>query len=93
MPGYFLKAEISEVKRYLLHFCTTKELSDEMGKILRKQFEMFIADIDEENEKGRNFYHDYLFSRTCSVIAKSFEELGLFTDSKQVQEMQRELSK
>ena len=88
-----LKAEISEVKRYLLHFCTTKELSDEMGKILRKQFEMFIADIDEENKKGRNFYHDYLFSRTCSVIAKSFEELGLFTDSKQVQEMQRELSK
>lgn len=90
---HVLKAEISEIKRYLLHFCTIKELPEEMGKVLRKQFEMFLADIDEENSSLHNFYHDYLFSRACSVIAKAFEELGLNKDSRYVQEKARELSK
>lgn len=88
-----LKAEIAEIKKYLMRFCAVKELPDVMGSILRKQYEMFLDDIRLENQGGRNIYHDYLFSRTCSIIEKSFEDLGLAKDAKAVQQTTRELSK
>ena len=64
-----------------------------MGDILHKQFDMFLADVAEENTRGKNMYHDYLFSRTCSIIAKAFEEIGLTKDAKAVQANAKELSK
>lgn len=88
-----LKAEISEIKKYLLRFCSSKELPEVMGDILHKQFDMFLADVAEENTRGKNMYHDYLFSRTCSIIAKAFEEIGLTKDAKAVQASAKELSK
>lgn len=88
-----LKAEISEIKKYLLRFCSSKELPEVMGDILHKQFDMFLADVAEENTRGKNMYHDYLFSRTCSIIAKAFEEIGLTKDAKAVQANAKELSK
>jgi len=88
-----LKAEIAEIKRYLLRFCTSKELPEVMGGILRKQFEMFLADVEEESKRGKSLYSDYLFSRTCSIIAKAFEELNLNRDAKAIQIKAKELSK
>lgn len=88
-----LKAEISEIKKYLLRFCSSKELPEVMGVILQEQFDMFLADVAEENSRGKNVYHDYLFSRTCSIIAKAFEEIGLTKDAKTVQANAKELSK
>ena len=88
-----LKAEISEIKKYLQRFCTAKELPEVMGNILRNQYEMFLSDMEEENTLGKNIYHDYLFSRTCSIIAKAFEEISLTKDAKAVQAKAKELSK
>ncbi len=88
-----LKAEISEIKSHLSRFFTVKELPEMMGALLREQFEMFLRDVEIEKEKIRDIYHDYLFSRTCSIIAKAFEDLVLRTDAKQVQARARELSK
>lgn len=88
-----LKAEIAEIKKYLLRFCSKKELSEVMGDILRSQYELFLSDVEEENTRSKNIYHDYLFSRTCSIIAKAFEEIGLVKDAKAVQAKVKELSK
>ena len=87
-----LKAEISEIRKSLLHFCSAKELPEAMGAILREQFELFLADMAQETFGGKNIYQDYLFSRTCSIIAKVFEDLGLARDAKAVQAKARELS-
>lgn len=89
---HMLKSIISEIKRYLSYFCSVKELPDEMGKILRRQFELFLENVELENKNLRNFYHDYLFNRTCSLISTAFEELGLHNDAKMVQEKVRELT-
>ena len=88
-----LKSEITEIRRYLNHFCSSKELPEVMGDIMRKQFQMFLRDMEVEAKTGKNVYQDYLFSRTCSIIAKTFEELGLVKDAKMVQVKSKELSK
>ena len=88
-----LKAQISEIKNHFTRFFTMKELPEMMGALLREQFELFLSDVESEKERIRDIYHDYLFSRTCSIIAKAFEDLGLRTDAKQVQARARELGK
>lgn len=88
-----LRTELAEIKSYLMRFCTLKELPEVMGNILHEQFEKYLEDIALENTKGKNVYHEYLFSRTCSIIAKSFEELGLIRETKEIQAKVRELSK
>ncbi len=88
-----LKAEIGEIKRYLLRFCSGKDLPDAMGSILTEQFKLFMGSMEIEAEHNRNIYKDYLFSRTCSIIAKAYEDLGLIKEAKDVQSRARELSK
>lgn len=88
-----LKAEITEIRRYLSRFCTAKELPEMMGEILKEQFERYLDDMAIESQKSKNLYQDYLFSRTCSIIADAFEKLGLNADAKEVRRTQKELSR
>lgn len=88
-----LRTEISEIRRYLLRFCSEKELPDVLGGLLRQQFDRMLQDLEAENNPARSIYQDYLFSRACSIIAKALENLGLFRESKYVQNCAKELSK
>lgn len=88
-----LKVEMAELKRYMARFYSSKELPDAMGRLLNEQFDRFLEDVAIENQGARNIYQDYLFSRTCSIIAKAFESLGLLKDAKAIQTKARELSK
>ncbi len=88
-----LRAELSEIRRYLLRFCTLKELPDVMGPILHAQFDRFLDSMATEAKTNPKIYSDYLFTRTCSLIVKSFEELGLIRDAKELQALARELGK
>ena len=88
-----LKAEITEIRRYLSRFCTAKELPETMGEILKEQFVRYLDDMVIESQKSKNLYQDYLFSRTCSIIADAFEKLGLNADAKEVRRTQKELSR
>ena len=88
-----LRAEIAEVKNVLLGFCSKKELPDIMGEILYQQFELYLDALRTEYAGNEKIYHDYLFSRTCNIIAKAFEDLGLIRDAKEIQARARDLSK
>lgn len=88
-----LKAEISEIKRYFTRICSSKELAEVMGNVLRTQFDMFLLDIAEENVRGKSIYNDFLFSRSCTIIAKAFEELGLLGDYEATKARCNQLSK
>lgn len=88
-----LKSEISEIRKYLSRFCSAKELPETMGEILRQQFARYLADMEMEAKNAKNLYQEYLFSRTCSIIAEAFEKLGLSTDAKEVRRKAKELSR
>lgn len=88
-----LKSEISEIRKYLTRFCSAKELPETMGEVLRQQFERYLQDMELEAANTKNLYQDYLFSRTCSIIAEAFEKLGLNADAKEVRRKAKELSR
>lgn len=88
-----LRAEIAEVQKYLYRVCDPKDAPEVVGSVLRDQFEMFLIDMEEEHRKTRKVYQDNLFSRTCSIIAKTFETLNLTRDAKYVRAKSKELSR
>ena len=64
-----------------------------MVKILDAQFKMFLQDVEEENTRSRDIYHDYLFSRSCSIIAAAYGELGLSRREREILDIADELKK
>lgn len=90
---HILRSEIEEIRKYLCHFYSEKELPEVMGRIIKEQFEMYLADLEQNDIGHKSIYNDYLFSRTCSIIAKTFENLDLAENAKYVQNKARELSR
>lgn len=88
-----LKVELIEIKKYLSKFCNTKELSEEMGNILRDQFEKYLDDIAIESQARKTIYRESLFDRTCAIIAEEFSKLGLKSDYKEIQKKAAELKR
>ncbi len=88
-----LRAELEEIRKYLLKFCSMKELPDVMGPLMKQQFDLYLEALGEDAKRNPKVYSEYLFTRTCSLIAKAFEELGLIHDSKEIMRTARELSK
>jgi hypothetical protein len=70
-----------------------KELPDVMGPLMKQQFDLYLEALGEDAKRNPKVYSEYLFTRTCSLIAKAFEELGLIHDSKEIMRTARELSK
>lgn len=88
-----LKSEISEIERYLANFYSAKELPSVTGKIIIEQFDKFLMDIEIESETWSDIYKDYLFSRTCTIIASALEELSLKKEAQYVKNKKTQLSK
>lgn len=88
-----LRTEIAEISKYLRRIVSPKEYPIEMAKILDTQFERYLQDIEEENTRNRDIYHDYLFSRSCSIIAAAYAELGLGRKEREVLDIADELKK
>lgn len=88
-----LKTEIEEIRGYVAKFCNDKELPVKMRDILMSQFEKFLKDLEIEKETWSDIYHDYLFTRTCDIIAKTLEDLKLKDEAKYVNEKKLELSR
>lgn len=88
-----LKTEIAEIENYVTRFCGAKELPRKMKEILMGQFEKFLRDIEVEQETWSDIYHDYLFTRTCDIIAKELENLQLKDEAKYINNKKLELSR
>ena len=88
-----LKTEIAEIEKYVTRFCGSKELPRAMKGILMGQFEKFLRDIEVEQETWSDIYHDYLFTRTCDIIAKELENLQLKDEAKYINNKKLELSR
>lgn len=88
-----LKIEIAEIEKYLLRFCTKKELPDVFGEILMNQFELFLKNMAIEQKRWKDLYKDGLFSRICNIVAATLDELGCTTDAKAVREKDEDLRK
>jgi hypothetical protein len=88
-----LKTEIEEIRGYVAKFCNDKELPLKMRDILMSQFEKFLKDLEIEKETWSDIYHDYLFTRTCDIIAKTLEDLKLKDEAKYVNDKKLELSR
>ena len=88
-----LKVMIAELQKYVARFCTAKEYPEVAGKLILSQFDKFLEDIALESNCWKDVYHDYLFMRTCSNVAKTLEELGLRDAAENVRERAKELSK
>ena len=88
-----LRIEIEEIGKYLKRITSAKEFPLEMVKILDAQFKMFLQDVEEENTRSRDIYHDYLFSRSCSIIAAAYGELGLSRREREILDIADELKK
>ena len=79
-----LRAEIEEVKRYYSKFCSERELAGAVGGLLRDQFEKYLEDVALESEVQKNIYRESLFDRTCSIIIKAFENIGLEDEAREI---------
>lgn len=88
-----LKMEISEIRRYLNHFCTDKELPHVMGDLLMEQFNMYIEDLEVESETWKDVYKDYLFDATCTIVANELTELGRNEDANYIKDLSSKLRK
>lgn len=88
-----LRTEIKEIKDYFSRFYSEKELPLAMKDVLMSQFEKFLVDIDVEKASWSDIYHDYLFTRTCEIIAKAMEELQLKEEAKYILSKKEELSR
>ena len=88
-----LKVEIEQMEQYAARFCSAREYPEEAGKLIRGQFDRFLKDIEIESGSWKDIYHDYLFTRTCSNVAKALEDLGLRDEAAAVRARAKELSK
>lgn len=94
IPDYFfernviemLKVEIEEVKRYISNFCNPKELPGIVGELIRDQFNKHLEAVEKEKEIHPTIYKESLFSKTCDVIVKTFSDLGLRKEAKELAE-------
>lgn len=82
-----LMAELGEIKKYLSRFCSQKELSEVMGKIIMEQFEKHLNSVALESKKHPSIYKESLFIRTCDTIANTLSELGLKKDAQKVSDI------
>ena len=88
-----LRAEISESRRYLEKFCLPKDVPQVVGDFFSAQFDKFIEDMEKESKRWKNIYSDYLFSRTCDVIAMAQENLGRKKEAIRINQIKNELTK
>lgn len=86
-----LKAEIEEIKKYLMMFCNEKEFAKITGDILSEQYKKYLDDISYESKCNPNIYKGSLFSATSSIVAKAFEALDLEDEARNVKDMVDEL--
>jgi hypothetical protein len=73
--------------------CEPKDIPTEMGAVLQKQFELFVDDMKGENVDGKDIYHDNLFGRISSIVAKAFEDLGMEKESREIAKKAKDLAK
>lgn len=86
-----LTVELDEIKKYLAHFCTAKELNDTYGKLVLAQFEKHLADMELEKQIHPSLYRESLFDKSCDTIINTLEEAGLRKEARQIREKVAEL--
>ncbi|MCQ2536834.1 MAG: tubulin-like doman-containing protein [Lachnospiraceae bacterium] len=86
-----LRIEIEEIKNYISNFCGKKELVEVCGRIIKEQFEAHVKTLEKESAYNSNIYKESLFQKTCDVIYKALEDLGLRKDAKYVLDKAQEL--
>lgn len=88
-----LRVEIEEIKKYLSNFCSRKELSEVMGKLIMEQFNRHLESVALESRIHPSVYRESLFKKTCDTVIDALTELGLRKEEKQILDMVAELKK
>ncbi len=81
-----LKVELDEIKKYLMNFCTAKELPEVMGKLIMSQFDKHLEAVAEEWKVHPTIYKEALFDKTCDTITNALFELGLRKEARIIQD-------
>lgn len=81
-----LRVELEEIKKYLSNFCTSKELPEVMGKLIKEQFEKHLQAVEKESKIHPTIYRESLFDKTCDTITNALLDLGLRKDANAIQE-------
>jgi len=76
-----IDVSIDEIIKYVKRICSEKEISKVVGKVLKEQFEKYIANLAIENKDLEYDYYDYLYMKTCETVGKAFEDLGLYQEA------------
>lgn len=71
-----LAVELEEIEKYLLEYFNAKEMPEYFDKIVRKQFELYLKDLEVEVTANPSIYRETLFFEICTKLAKRAEELG-----------------
>ena len=88
-----LRVEIEEIRKYLANFCSSKELPEEMKKIIEAQYKLYLDDMKHESEKNPTVYREPLFEKSCDTIINALEDLGLRQEAIQIQRTVTDLVK
>ncbi len=79
-----LEVEIKEMKKFFYKYCEEKEYVARVSDFLMSQFELFLANVEEESVAMRTIKKEHVFSVFCSIIAEAFEELELPEEAEKV---------
>ena len=88
-----IKVELEIIRNYLSKFCEPKELPDVATKVILRQFETYLKDMEKERAVRSNIYREPLFDRTCSVIEEEIRELGKRKEADAVNRRVKQLRK
>ena len=86
-----VRVEIEEIKKYLVNFCTPKELSELMGKVIMDQFEKHLHSLELESKIHPSVYRESLFDKTCDTITNALIDLGLRKEARVIQDRVKSL--
>ena len=79
-----LRVEIEEIKKYLANFFTQKEMPEYLHKIMMKQFERYLADLEIEAVDHPIIYKESLFNQICTILAKTLENYDYDEDAEYI---------
>lgn len=86
-----LEVELCEISEYIKKITDDDMYSELLGKVIMEQFDMYLDYIKYEGEKSPKIYHDYLFTRTCNIVAKFLETNGQKANAKIVRTTLRDI--
>ncbi len=86
-----LKAELKALIEFTEALSAPTEAASIASDIIIRQFDHFLADIEIEKDVWKNMYNEELFSRICTTIRKTLEQMGMDEKAEYVEKRVKEI--